>query len=364
MTDAPAPGPAPPPACRRRRRGRTRLLAAVALLVLGELAVRLVLALPPWSRPFLGAPRHLFFPELAAAEEPPPGGEDATVEVLILGGSTLDPAWSDAAARLQRKLAAALAHAPVVVHDLARAGQTTLDTLYKLRHLQGRRFDAIVVYDGINDTRFNSCPPETFRRDYGQVVWYRALAGFEPPPDEPLAAPPRSPCVLPTALRYLALSAAQRAGWLEAMEPGRLSADWLRWGAGLRTRDTFAANLRGVHALARAAGTPLVLPVFATHVVPDYERVAFEEGRLDYAPGGIPIERWGRVEDVLAGLRAHDAIVRALAAEPGVLLVDTSAVSAEGGRAFVDVCHFTARGSEAFADVLAGALGPVLAPEG
>jgi len=355
--------PAAPPRARRRRRWRRLLLGAVALFVLLELAVRVVISLPPWSRPFFAAPRHIVYPELAAAEELPPAGEAATIEVLVLGGSTLDPVWSDVALRLQRKLQEALAPAPVLVHDLARAGQTTLDTLYKLRHLQERHFDAIVVYDGINDVRFNNCPPELFRRDYGQLVWYRVLAGFEPSPDEPLAEPPRSPFMLPTALRHLGLSIALRCGWLHAMTPGMLTADWLQWGADLRTRDTYAANLRGVLALARQSDTPLVLPAFATYVVPDYERTAFEAGRLDYAPGGLPIERWGAVQDVLDGLRAHDQIVRALAGEPGVLLVDTSAVSAEGGRAFVDVCHFTARGSAIFATLLADALQPLLARE-
>ncbi len=351
---------APAPAPRRRRRGCfSRLLGLLVVALLIEAAVRVVL--PIYHRPLLSAPRHVFFPELHEAESPPIAGESAVLEVLLLGGSVLDPMWSDTARRLQERLTAALAPREVIVHDLACAGHTTLDSFYKLRHLQDRHFDAIVVYHGINDVRANNCPPDVFSRDYDQYLWYRALASIEPPPDETFARAANQPFLLPLGVVGVSLAAANWLGLIHCVPLGEPPEDWLDFGATLKTRETFAANLAGMAELARASGARLVLPIFATCVPPDYSREAFEAGTLSYGRGGQPLELWGRADNVLAGIAAHEQLVRArAAADDNVTLVETDSVSALGGAGFRDACHLTSRGAEALAICLEAALVPVL----
>ena len=341
------------PATGRRPRLRKLALGLAAGLVFLELATRVVLTLPPWSRPFWCAPRHVFHAELAEVEQAPPR-QPGELRVLMLGGSVLDPRWSQVAARLERRLQQELERRGgeppprVRVLDLARAGQTTLDSFYKYRWLDGQRFDLVIVYDAINDVRFNNCPPELFRDDYGQSIWFRVLASRQPPLDQPLAAPRDGWLALPTALHYTALLVAERAGWITTLPPERPRADWLEHGADLKTAATYRRNLGNILAIAAARGEPVLLPLFATYL----------DGWDSPAPPAMPrsqmgLELWGRAPDVLAGIAAHNAALRELAAgRPGVTLVDLSPLAGRRDEVYRDICHLTPEGSAAFVELL------------
>lgn len=336
----------------RLRRLRTAAIAGAVTLVALELVTRAVLTRPPWSRPFWCAPRHVFHAELAEVEQaPPPGPGD--VDVLMLGGSVLDPRWSQVGARLQRRLQQELDRQGgearrVRVFDLARAGQTTLDSFYKMRALAGRRFDLVIVYDAINDVRFNACPPGLFRDDYGQSIWFRVLAAMQPPLDQPLAVPRDGWLTLPVALRYTALLIAERAGWIETLPPERPREEWLEHAAALRTVATYRRNLESILAVAAAQDEPVLLPLFATYL----------DDWSSSAPPPMPreqlqLELWGRPQLVLAGIEAHNAALAELAAgRPRVTLVDLSALALQRDAVFTDICHLTPAGSEAFVELL------------
>ena len=344
---------APPrPAAGLRRLRKLALVALVTLAVL-ELATRFVLTRPPWSRPFWCAPRHMFHAELALVEQAAPR-QPGDVDVLLLGGSVLDPSWSQVGARLERRLQQALdergGEPPAHVHvfDLARAGQTTLDSFYKYRWLAGRHFDLVIVYDAINDVRFNDCPPELFRDDYGQSIWFRVLASMEPPPDQPLAEPSDGWLAFPAALKYTSLLLAERFGWIETLPPGRPREAWLDYGADLKTVATYRRNLEGILTMAAARGEPVLLPVFATYL----------DRWTETTPPKMPqqqlaLELWGRPRNVLAGIEAHNEALRALAeGQPGVTLIDLSALAVARDEVYRDICHLTPAGSEAFVELL------------
>jgi hypothetical protein len=347
---------------RPRRRWTRRLLGLALGLALLELAVRVMLTLPPWSRDLLARPPHLFYGELAAIEDAPPAAPD-DVEVLLLGGSVLDPRWGQVAGRLRVALDAALGalhpeHPPrVVVYDLARVGQTSLDSLYKYRRLQGRPFDAVVVYHGINDVRPNLCPPELFEDDYGHYVWYRALRGLEPSPAEPLAAPSDGWFMLPIAARYAALSLAGRLGLIDVLPPGRPPPDWIDEGADLKTGRPFRRNVEGIAQLAEAKGDPLLLVQFAARNVPVPLPEGATEPVLDAEEPPPGLWLWGRPEHVLAGVAAHNAVLSDLAAlHAGVALIDMRSLLEGGDELFRDGCHLTPKGSETFVRLLLPAL--------
>jgi hypothetical protein len=340
------------PATGLRRLRKLALVALVTLVVL-ELATRFVLTRPPWSRPFWCAPRHIFHAELAEVEQAAPR-RPGDVEVLLLGGSVLDPRWSQVGARLERRLQQAFDQrggeppAHVRVFDLARAGQTTLDSFYKYRWLADHRFDLVIVYDAINDVRFNDCPPELFRDDYGQSIWFRVLASMQPPLDQPLARPSDGWLTLPAALRYAGLLVAERAGWIATLPPERPRAEWLDYGADLKTVATYRRNLEDILAIAAARGEPVLLPVFATYL----------DRWTESTPPKMPqsqlaLELWGRPLNVLAGIEAHNEVLRELAAgRPGVTVVDLSPLAVARDEVFRDICHLTPAGSEAFVELL------------
>jgi hypothetical protein len=330
---------------------RRALSALLLLVLLLELVTRIVLTLPPWARPFLSAPRHIFHGELASVEDAPATADDG-VDVLLLGGSVVDPRWSQVGVRLALRLEQALgggapgATPRVRVFNLARAGQNSLDSYYKYRRVAQHDFDAIVVYHGINDVRANACPPEVFRDDYSQYVWYRVLAAREPSPDDPLARPGDGLLVLPTALHYAALAVAEQAGWITTLPPERPRTEWLGESADVKTGRTFRRNIQGVITRAREQPVPVLLATFTTWM----DGLPLQA--MDDAPFPLHLELWGDPEHVLAGIAAHNAVLRDLAAQPGVGLVEMDTLAAHRNEVFTDICHLTPLGSEAFVERL------------
>src|SRR5205807_5198572 len=126
---------------------------------------------------------HAFYPEIRASglEAITVSNTDATYDVLFLGGSVVSPFFGTIGEQLQAGLRARLAR-PVRVFNLAMPAHTSRDSLLKYRYLARHRFDLVIVYNGINDTRMNNCPPEMFRLDYTHCAWYRQLERYEESP--------------------------------------------------------------------------------------------------------------------------------------------------------------------------------------
>ncbi|HET9062093.1 MAG TPA: GDSL-type esterase/lipase family protein [Candidatus Binatia bacterium] len=263
------------------------------------------------------------------------------VRILFLGGSVLHPAWGNVEQELRERLTVRLGR-PVVVFNMAEIGHTSRDSDAKYRVLDGGRFDLVVFYHGINDARANNVPPERFRRDYSHYAWYDALRALETCRDDDLL-------VLPCTLRFLWVRANDALGIVDYVSMDAPRADWLAYGAEIKSAASFEENLRGVVARARARGEPLLLLTFATHLPDDYSLQAFNERRLDYTIHLTPIEMWGTPQNVLAAVARHNEIVRSAAASnPDVRLFDQASAMPKGARYFNDVCHLTATGSSVF----------------
>jgi hypothetical protein len=320
------------------RRLRFLVVYALVLLVAFELTCRLFWRLSGVS--FLKTPNrihHFFYPELKPVEEAACAREDATYDVLVLGGSVLQ--YGDFPEQLTRALEETYRR-PVRVHSLAREAHTSLDSFYKYRRLDGCRFDLVVFYHGVNEARANNCPGELFQDDYSHWGWYRLIAAYE-------NGGPRW-FVLPYTLYFCYVKIGGKTGLLDLVPKHRPGEEWTRHGATVRTEQTFRANLGRIREMANARGEPLLVMTFATHVVDHYTLERFLAGELDYAGREMPIELWGEPEHVLNAIAAHNRVVREIAAQPGVHLVDQQAEMPKGRRWFADVCHVTDEGRRAF----------------
>ena len=69
-----------------------------------------------------------------------PRHDDDRFDVLLLGGSALDPDWGSIESRLAEKLRADLGDR-CRVYNLARPGHTSRDSLLKYRQLEKEEFD-------------------------------------------------------------------------------------------------------------------------------------------------------------------------------------------------------------------------------
>jgi hypothetical protein len=281
----------------------------------------------------------------------PASRSDERFDLLLLGGSVLDPDWGTVEAELERRLEARLPGRWRLA-NLGQAGFTSRDSLLQYRHLAEQRqlFDLVLVYDGINDTRLNCCPPELFRDDYTHAIWYRQFA-------EELAG--GSPSLSQVAV----------AGVRSALDRNRLGTpapELLEFAANPQTPRCLRANHAALCDLAVERGDPVVLMTFAWHIPPDYTLQKFGDDQLDYAHKGknrCAAELWGKAEHVAHALRLQNDEIRALAVDwrarggtsaelPGVQLLDMDDRLPHTGENFIDPCHLTETGSAAFVEIL------------
>jgi len=297
-----------------------------------------------------------FYPELRDAKQS--RTNDQRYDLLLLGASALNFASRSITERLEREL-----ERPVRVHNIALPSHSTLDSLYKYQSIpDDRRFDLVVVYHGINDVRANNVPAEFFQADYSHYSWYAAVNALFEHPEHRFVN-------FPYTLRVLSLSVTELIG-LRLVVPQHVPRDeWLEFGAEVKTSAPFRSNLEGILELSRERGERLAIMSFATFVPPDYSEKKFKAGELAYTPTerASPIEIWGRGEHVLAGVAAHNEVIReVVAAAPDVLFIDQENLIPKDGMYFVDVCHFSEEGLEVFADHLVTAVfsGPgIVRPE-
>lgn len=334
----------------RNRSGRRRPVF-VALYVLFLLLLAEGGARGFWRArgvPFWTAHKHIyqsFYPGVASLERIDFDADEDCFDILLLGGSVLHCDYGDIAHVLRERLIRET-HACVNVHNLAEPAHTTLDSLYKYKHLAGKAFDLVVVYQGINEVRANNTPAAMFREDYSHFSWYKLLNDFEARTDARWFA-------LPYTIEFVALKGAGRmglGGFLPTHEPRPES---MEHGCEVKTTGTFRRNLEGVLDLARVKGEAVLLMTFAYHLPADYTREAFDVRSLDYSAHAFPVELWGKPECVVKALDAQNLALTSLVENrQEVYFVDQNALIPREGLYFNDICHFTHEGSERFVENL------------
>jgi hypothetical protein len=345
-----------PPALGRRSGAALLLLLFSAMLsvVSAEAAVRAFWRIR-YDVPFRDPGRVLYayYPELRPVDSKRPARGDGFYNILILGGSVLHRDWGEVEKLLGEQLAYA-GHRNVRIFNLARSAHTSRDSRLKYAALGDNRFDLVLFYHGINDTRSNNAPPEIFREDYSHYSWYEIVNALAPYHGSASFA-------LPFTLRYLAISVRQTFTRDRYVPTDAPRDDWVHYGRDPRSAVSFEHNLGAILDLASQRGDRVLLMTFATYVPDNYSLQAFKEKRLGYGLHRKPIEDWGRREDVLHSVALQNEVVRKLAARhQDALFVDQAKLMAGSPRYFNDPCHFTVAGSSRFADNLLEVLLPVL----
>ncbi len=286
-----------------------------------------------------------YYPGLAPLLEHPVQRRPGQWQVLLLGGSVLN----NCCGHIQSFLSAALARAAggrrVQVHNLGEPGLTSRDSLIRYRLLGDSRFDLVIFYHGINETRANNCPEEMFRSDYTHFSWYADIQAVENHPESRWL---RLPVTLEIVWRHLLI----RLGLRKVLPMGRQEGRWLELGCRVKTTSAFARNLTELVRLARRRGDRLLLVTFALYIPPDYSLAAFRAHGLDYGRHQSPVELWGRPRCVRRGVEAHNRVLRRLSRELGVPLVDLARRMPRGRRYFDDPCHLTLQGSRRWVELV------------
>ncbi len=319
----------------RERKGEAALLAISAcfgLLVL-ELGSRALYArdekLPYWF-----SPEHLVYPPLYHAMQ---DYDPKARNVIVLGGSVMFGAGRGGT--LEAELGP-----PWRVYNLAQNAQCSLDSLTKYKWLldQGYRFDYVLLYEAINETRLNNAPPEVFRADYSHYLFYR-LVHVIFGEDRPVWRAALHSALIFRADRLITQLRETRAFGQHFVNIAYPRADWLPYGADVKTAAPYEANLIAIADLATRNGATLITADFAY----DPRLDAYANGDSS-APGRETMleftKEWGLPENVHKGIVVHNKILHSHSGDFRVISSDAFKHSEN----FIDPCHFTSEAESRF----------------
>ena len=328
-----------------KRRRRMLLVYLIFLIIFAELFARtyltVVLQASFWDPATL---IYQFYPKLQQLERKKIVRRDDDIDILLLGASVFDNGWGDIGPLLQNTLRRET-RKHVNIHNLSVSGRSSLDSYYKYRHLTDKEFDFVLLYHSINEIRANNCPPSVFKDDYSHYLWYRGVNAVHKHPE----------------LRFFAFPFALRLGFMTLNDqfhpPEILSinplAKWIDYGEEIKTTPALVRNFTRIIDLAKQRNDPLLLMTFAYYVPNDYSLETFKQKALDYGGHRSPIEVWGKPENVIKGLDAHNIAIHEIAQKhPNIYFIDMNAIIPKQGKYFGDICHFTRQGSQAFVNAI------------
>ncbi len=323
-----------------------RLLFVCYLLVLAEVGSRSYWTVK-YGVPFFRTDMmwYRFYPELrdTGVTTAKLDRDDATIDILLLGGSVLNPAFGSIAEVIESRFGD-ITTKPIRVFNLAVPAQTSRDSLLKYRQLQNQHFDLVVVYHGINEVRMNNCPPQIFRDDYTHSAWYDRIERIEHHPELTYFSLPY------TLDRFCLLLGKKSQNYIPIHRPND---QWTSHGSEVKTASTIRENLEAILQLAQSKDEPIAIMTFAHYVAAGYSEQKFLARKLDYGNGGSPIELWGQPPNVVRTLTAHNTVIRDLAKSyPQAIFVDQEARIPKNGTHFSDVCHLGERGCQRFVENL------------
>lgn len=245
--------------------------------------------------------------------------------ILTLGGSTMFNR------RMTERMISAWQESfpepPLVVGAALRTHTTRASVIKYQYHFSRFDFDYVLIYHGINDLWANNVEPLRFRDDYShQNPWGR-----------------RNLLLDHLMIARLVFNHRNPPSGAFPEESNQ---------AGFLASSSFENNLRAlIEDIRQRDGIP-VLMTFAWHIPEHYSHELFQAGALAYNNPTrydyCPVELWGSVEYVQEGLQHHNEIIRRLARELGVALVDQFANLSADIENFGDPVHFSEPGTDRF----------------
>lgn len=329
----------------RARAGKVAGVAAFTLLLL-EISLRLcfVVGGDGWS---------LNADDLLARRYPPceeilAGEPDlGSYRILLLGASSFHPNFGTVGARLAEAYRERGVEAEI--DNPSEPALSTRDNFFQFEILANRNYDAVVIYQGINDARANNCPDEVYQDDYSHYAWYDDLnTAYRHRASLPFLVTPYAVDLILHDLRQKLFGRKRYQAIDNAPKD-----EWVAFGATLKTPPAFRTNLERILGTARKHGTKVILATFAYSLPEDYSLEAFKAGELDYGLHAYPVELWGAPTNVVAAMDAHNQVLRELATEYDLSLLEADRIIPPGKLHFDDVCHLTDEGSRLLAQALA-----------
>ena len=321
----------------------TFLLVVAICVVVGEVTLRSFWYFK-YHVPFIGPCKVLYkyYPGLRKVDAICPTHRDGFYDVLLLGGSVLHKGFGTIEQELLKELSNG-GHRKVRVFNLANLAQTSRDSWIKYASLGEARFELVIFYHNLNETKANNVPPELFREDYSHYSWYKIVNGLAPYHGTNSFALSYTFSFLSNRIHYVI----NKGSYVPQDVPHK---EWLHYGSAYRSVACFKSNLDAILDLSLQRGERFLLNSYALHVPEDYSPEAFKEGLLSYSRHRYPVEMWGEPQNVVGAVAAQNKIISHMATkQPEILFVDQAKLMMKSPALyFDDPCHLTTVGCEKF----------------
>ena len=259
------------------------------------------------------------------------------IRILTLGGSAIFNR------RMTERLKDSLnadSDRPVEILGAALRTHTSMSSVIKYNFLSKYKFDYVLIYHGINDLFVNHVSKEYFKSDYSHMgPWYKRNALL----DNSLIAR----VIYNNFIWGRRIFGGEKIWYIYPKDKNENEMEFI-------SEQLFRRNITIlVENILQDGGTP-VLMTFAWSIPANYSQEAFIDNSLGYDNSddyvNYPVELWGSVEYVREGLQRHNRILRQIAIEYDVLLLDQEKLMADNLEWFGDVCHFSEKGTGKFID--------------
>ncbi len=234
----------------------------------------------------------------------------------------------------------AVSHRPVEVLGAALRTHTSMSSVIKYDMLSRYKFDYVLIYHGINDLFVNHVPKEHFKSDYSHMIpWYKRNALL----DNSLIAR----VIYNNFIWGRRIFGGEKIWYIHPKGSNENEMNFI-------SEQLFSRNIEMlVKKILQDGGMP-VLITFAWNIPENYSKEAFISNSLGYDNfvdyDYYPVELWGSVKYVREGLQKHNSILRHIAREYDVLLIDQEVLMANDTKWFGDVCHLSEKGTDKFVD--------------
>lgn len=314
------------------------LLLLVLLEFIGRMALCFVMKYPFWQ------PSTKFYPELQKVQSIAISQKDAIFDILILGGSAISREFGLSINQSLDSLLNELGNnRKVRLFNVATPAHTSLDNLNKYILLDDKRFDLVIYYEAINDTRANNIPPQEFKNNYQHILWYYDLELIKHHPEINWT-------VLPFIIHKSYNVLIDKIKGKKFLDLHTVNADFVKYGRDIKTAKPYYRNVEQIVHEAKKRQEKILLMTYALYVPPS---IIGNGGYTDYRDFAgcqypSPLWLWGDPVNVQAGVNHHNRAIRQLASKYQTYFVDMDKQMPRSKDFYCDLCHLTEAGGKEF----------------
>lgn len=305
----------------------------------------LVVLLEIFSRSFLGLRRdakfnnpksvvNFYYPELKNINTSEI--QRNKLNLLILSASVMNSAWGSVEENIKKNFLKNK-NIKIKITNVSMPAHTTRDSLLKYKLIEKDKFDIVFIYHGINDVRMNNYPKRYYKNDYGHIQWYREVNLLTMYPE----------------LKYYATRYTLNVAWNKLFH--KSMDDYyenLEYGKDIKTNYAFYKNIDKIINIAKKREQKVLLGTYAYHQDKNYSKRSFELKKLNYSSHKLPIEVWGKPENVNKNILKNNDIIKRLSELHNLETIDFNSKIPKNKKYFDDCCHLTNEGSVFFAHLI------------